>query len=141
MVCGISWISPGAALFQVQSCLQIHPFKIQFALFVISCHFMSFHVTSCHFMSFHVTSCHFMCSRPISSNFIIHTAKNWHSARMTGTCLRTFLTERTGIRIRDVRVNSDVVQKLERHLAESSGVFGVSSARVQSAIETSCDML
>ena len=57
---------------------------------------------------------------------------------MTGTCLRTFLTERTGIR--DVRVNSDVVQKLERHLAESSGVFGVSSAQVQSAIETSCDM-
>ena len=42
-----------------------------------------------------------------------------------GEFLRTFLTERTGI-----RVNPDVVQKLEQHLSESSGV---SSAQVQHA--------
>lgn len=71
-------------------------------------------------------------------NLIIHMAKAWHYARMGGTFLRTFFTERTGI-----RVNPDVVQKLEinieQHLAESSGVSSVQEYQKQKV--TTCSTL
>jgi hypothetical protein len=41
-------------------------------LFVISCHFTSFHVISCHFTSFHVVSCHIMFYHVRSSYFMCH---------------------------------------------------------------------